>query len=306
MAKKTILRIGPRSIELTSTDKVLFPEDGITKGDLIGYYKRIANIMLPYMRGRPVMMHRFLQGIKHEGFYQKEVGDYFPEWLKRISMKKVEGGSTTYLVCDDAATLVYLAEQDCITPHVWLSRIDQPDNPDLLIFDLDPSDSDFEPVRRVAFSLRDLLSQIGMVVFVKTTGSRGLHVTVPLDRSSSFNQVRTFAEDVAKLLASRHSEHMTIEQRRDKRRGRVYIDTMRNSYGQTAVAPYAVRAKPGAPMATPLDWEELKNPGLNSQSYTLTNIFKRLDQNGDPWVGIWHAACSLDKPRRHLDALLSG
>ena len=303
MAKKATLKIEAHTIQLTNTDKVLFPDDGITKGDLIDYYHRIAETMLPYMKGRPLMMHRFLHGIKGEGFYQKEVGDYSPEWVKRVKMKK-HGGCEDYAVCDNPATLVFLAEQDCITPHVWLSRIDQPENPDLLVFDLDPSGNDFEPVRRAASSLRDLLSQLRLAVFVKTTGSRGLHVVVPLDRAADFDQVRTFAEDVARLLVSRDPEHLTIEQRKAKRRGCVYIDTLRNSYGQTVVAPYAVRAKAGAPVATPLDWEELKDPELNSQSYTLTNIFRRLVNKGDPWDKLWHEPCSLNEPRGRLNALV--
>jgi len=303
MVKKATLKIDAYTVKLTNTNKVFFPDDGITKGDLIDYYHRIAETMLPYVKGRPLMMHRFLHGIKGEGFYQKEVGDYFPEWVKRVKMKK-HGGSEDYAVCDNAATLVFLAEQDCITPHVWLSRIDQPENPDLLIFDLDPSDGDFEPVRRAALSLRDLLSTLRLAVFVKTTGSRGLHVVVPLDRAADFDQVRTFAEDVARLVAGRDPDHLTVEQRKDKRRGRVYIDTLRNSYGQTAVAPYAVRAKPGAPVATPLDWGELKNLELNSQSYTMTNIFRRLGQKGDPWDNMWHEPCSLNEPRRRLKAIV--
>jgi bifunctional non-homologous end joining protein LigD len=303
MVKKTTLKTGTYTVELTNTDKVLFPDDGITKGDLIDYYHRIADIMLPYLKERPLMMQRFLHGIKEEGFYQKEAGDYFPSWVKRATMKK-QDGTTDYVVCDNTATLVYLAEQDCITPHTWLSRVNRPDNPDLMIFDLDPSDGAFEPVRRAALSLRELLSKLGLAVFVKTTGSRGLHVVVPLDRSSGFDAVRTFAEDIAKLMASRDTEHLTIEQRKEKRHDYVYIDTMRNSYGQTAVAPYAVRAKPRAPVATPLNWEELQDPGMNAQSYTMTNIFSRFAKMKDPWDKLWHEASSLNGPRRHLKTLI--
>ena len=175
-----------------------------------------------------------------------------------------------------------------------------------MIFDLDPSDGSFEPIRQAANSLRGLLSELGLAVFIKTTGSRGLHVVVPLDRGADFDYMRTFAEDVAGLLASRDPEHLTVEQHKDKRRGRVYIDTMRNSYGQTAVTPYATRALPGAPVAAPIDWDELKDPHLHSQSYTTTNIFNRLDQKGDPWQGMWRQARSLNEPRRRLDAIISG
>jgi bifunctional non-homologous end joining protein LigD len=302
MAKKQMLKVDGRTVGITHADKILFPDDNITKGDLIDYYHQIAGTMLPYLRGRPVMMHRFTQGIKGEGFYQKEAGDYFPDWVKRATLKK-QDGSTDYAVCDDAATLVYLAEQDCITPHVWLSRVDRPDNPDLMIFDMDPSDGDFEPVRRAAFAMRDLLSELGLPSFVKTTGSRGLHVAVPLDRKAGFDLVRRFARDAAGYLARLDTKNLTVEQRKDKRRGRVYIDVMRNGYAQTAVAPYAVRARPGAPVAAPLDWDELKDPRLNARSYTLTSIFRRLDRKGDPWAGIWQQAVSLNEASQRLNAL---
>ena len=305
MKKRGKIRMGAYTIELTNPDKALFPDDDITKSDLIDYYRRIAMTMLPYMRERPVVMHRFIQGIKGEGFYQREAGDYFPHWIRRTVMKK-QDGSTSYVVCNNAATLVYLAEQDCITPHVWLSRIDRPDNPDLMIFDLDPSHDSFEPVRHAAYSLRVLLSELGLAVFVKTTGSRGLHVEVPLDRKAGFDYVRIFSADVAGLLAKREPEHLTAEQRKDKRHGRVYIDTMRNSYAQIAVAPYATRALPGAPVATPIDWQELKDPHLHAQSYNIKNIFIRLEHKENPWQGMWQHARSLNEPRQKLDTLLSG
>ncbi len=305
MAKKETLQVGSQTVGITHAAKVLFPDDGLTKGDLIAYYHRIAATMLPYLKGRPVMMHRFPRGIKDQGFYQKEIGDYFPDWVKRATLPK-QDGSTDYVVCDDAATLVYLAEQDCITPHVWLSRADRPDNPDLMIFDLDPSDGDFAPVRRAAEALRDLLTELGLPSFLKTTGSRGLHVAVPLDRRAGFDPVRAFARDVAGHLAKLDPQNLTVEHHKDKRRGRVYIDAMRNGYAQTAVAPYAVRARPGAPVAAPLDWDELKDTKLNSRSYTMTNIFRRLERQKDPWDGLWRRAASLDEAAKRLNTMRKG
>jgi len=305
MAKKETLQVGNRAVAITHAAKVLFPDDGITKGDLIDYYHKIAPTMLPYLEGRPVMMRRFPRGITGEGFYQKEIGDYFPDWVKRATLPK-QAGSTDYVVCDDAATLVYLAEQDCITPHVWLSRVDHPDNPDLLIFDLDPSDGDFAPVRQAAYALRDLLSDLGLPVFLKTTGSRGLHVTIPLDRKAGFDPVRAFARDAAAYLAARDPKNLTVEHHKDKRRGRVYIDVMRNGYAQTAVAPYAVRARPGAPVAAPLDWDELKDPKLNARTYTIANVFRRLERKKDPWAGIWRRAASLNEASQRLNAMKKG
>jgi bifunctional non-homologous end joining protein LigD len=215
-----------------------------------------------------------------------------------------EDGVTNYVVCDSKAALTYLADQACVTPHLWLSRFDKPHNPDLLIFDLDPSGSDFEPVRQAALTLGQLLIKLGLSAFVKTTGSRGVHVVCPLDRSADFDKVRTFAEDVAHHLAGLDSANLTIEQRKEKRKGRVFIDTLRNSYAQTAVAPYALRARAGAPVATPITWEELKAPKLQPQSYNMKNIFKRLAKVKDPWAGMWTAkAGSIDQPWKKLKAL---
>ena len=290
------------SIEISNADKFLFPEDKISKKDIIDYYSKIARVMLPYLKERPVTMHRFPDGIEAEGFYQQAVSDYFPEWIERVTVKK-EGGEVTHPVCSNAATLVYLANQACITPHVWLSRRDRLDYPDLLIFDLDPPDDDFSTVRDAALALRDLLHEIGLEPFVKTTGSRGLHVVVPLDRSDDFDEVRTFARQVAHMLAERQPEQLTDEQRKEKRGKRVFVDTLRNSYGQTTVAPYALRAKPGAPVATPLDWGELQDEKLHSQTYTLTNILGRISRKNDPWQGIWRNSRSLKKARERLEAI---
>jgi bifunctional non-homologous end joining protein LigD len=188
-------------------------------------------------------------------------------------------------VCDDAATLAYLAGQGCITPHIWLSRIDRPRHPDRLIFDLDPPKG-FEQARTAALLVRELLSELGLASFVMTTGSRGLHVVVPLDRAADFDTVRAFARDVAELLAERHPDEVTTEARIAKRRGRLFLDTTRNAYAQTGVAPYGVRAMSGAPVATPLRWEELDDRGgLDSQTYSVRNVLERIEREGDPWRG---------------------
>jgi bifunctional non-homologous end joining protein LigD len=297
------LRVGSRQLELTHEDKVLFPRDGITKGDLVAYYRRIARHMLPHLRGRPLMLHRFPDGIEQEGFYQKEASDFFPEWIKRVAAEK-EGGVVHHVVCNDAATLVYLANLACITPHAWLSRSDRLDNPDRMIFDLDPSANDFEPVRDAARSLKRILESVGLVPFLMTTGSRGLHVTVPLDRSAHFDAVRKFARDLAGMLAEENPKQLTVEQRKNKRGARVFIDTNRDAYGQTAVAVYAVRAKNGAPIATPLEWPELDGRALTPQRYNIGNIFQRLAHKPDPWAGLQRSAHSLSTPRRKLEALL--
>lgn len=271
----------------------MFPDDGLTKGDLVDYYYRISETMLPHVAGRPLTMHRFPNGIDAEGFYQKEAPDYFPQWIERVALE-VEGGRTQHQVlCNNVATLVYLANQSCITPHVWLSRADKVRYPDKLIFDLDPPSGDFEIVREAAQALREMLQQVGLVPFVMTTGSKGLHVVTPLDRTVDFDTARAFARRLAEVLAGREPDRFTTETRKNKRRGRLFLDYLRNSYGQHGVAPYAIRAKPGAPVATPLDWDELANRNLHSQSYTMQNIFRRLGQKEDPWRDMMDHARSL-------------
>lgn len=298
------IKFGPYTVELSHTGKVFFPGSKITKGDIIKYYHKVADTMLPHIKDRPVTMHRFPDGIKGEEFYQKDTPDYFPEWIERASIKRKEGGSIEMVICNKMATLVYLADQAAITLHVWLSRRDKLNYPDKMVFDLDPPDSDFEPVRSAALSLKNMVEEVGLVPFLMTSGSRGLHVVVPLNRSADFDTVRSFAQDLAEILAGRDPENLTTEIRKDKRGGRLFLDTQRNAYAQTSVAPYSVRAKEGAPVATPLEWSELKNKNLHSRSYNTRNIFQRLEKKGDPWKGMMRNSRSLKKPRKNLKKLL--
>lgn len=297
--------VGGRIIEVSAADKVLFPDAGVTKGDLAGYYARIADTMLPHLEGRPVTMQRFPDGIGEEGFYQKKAPGHFPDWIRRVSIEVEERNeSQPQVVCDDAATLLYLADQACITPHVWLSRANAFHHPDRLIFDLDPPSDDFDPVRFAARQLRDTLDEVGLSPFVMTTGSQGAHVIVPLDGSAAFDTVRTFAKDLADVVAARHPDRLTTAFRKNKRQGRLFLDYLRNAYAQNSVAPYAVRALPGAPVATPLDWDELGGD-VHAQTYTLDNIHRRMGQTTDPWIDIQDAAGALDAPRNRLDDLRS-
>jgi bifunctional non-homologous end joining protein LigD len=300
-AKPLELEVGGRAVAVSSPDKVLFPEDGTTKADLARYYARVADTMLPHLKGRPISMLRYPDGIEGESFFQKDVPEYFPGWIRRAKVEK-EGGTLEMMVAEEPAALVYLAGQACITPHVWLSRIDRPQRPDRLIFDFDPSGDDFGPVREGARRMRDLLDELGLAPFVMTTGSRGLHVTVPLDRSADFDVVRTFARGCAELLVARRPDHLTVEHRKAKRGGRVYVDTGRNAYAQTGVAPYAVRALPGAPVATPLDWSELGR--ARPRSTTIANLFRRLGRKDDPWSDIDRRARPLAKAAERLRRML--
>ncbi|HEY7470728.1 MAG TPA: non-homologous end-joining DNA ligase [Gemmatimonadota bacterium] len=303
MSARSKLRVGRRSIELSSLDKVLFPDAGVTKGDLVEHYRAVAGRMVPHLKGRPVSMQRYPSGIGGEGFYQKAAPDYFPEWIERVTVSKA-GGTVEHVVCNDAATLVYLANQNCITPHVWLSRADRPDHPDRLVFDLDPPRNDFDVVRFAARALRELLEELGLDPFLMATGGRGLHLVVPLDRRADFDTTRGFARDVADLLAARHPDRLTTEVRKDKRRGRLFLDTMRNAYAQTAVPPWAVRARPGAPVAVPLGWAELSDPRVRGGSWNTRTVGKRLARD-DPWRGMARRARSLSRPRKELDRILN-
>jgi len=276
------VRIGRRIVEITNPEKLLFPNDGITKWQLVDYYRRIAPTMLPYLRGRPLVMERYPDGIYNPGFFEKNAPSYYPDWIEIVPLRK-EGGIVRHVVCQDAATLVYLANLAVITPHAWLSRFDKPEIPDQMIFDLDPSDGDFKAVCAAAKGLHERLKKQGLTAFVKSTGSRGLHVLVPLSRRANFDQVRAFAREVATRFAESDPEHLTTEVRKNKRRGRIFVDTARNAYAQTAAPPYAVRPRDGAPVATPLNWDELESRSLGPDRFNIRTVFDRIEKIGDPW-----------------------
>lgn len=304
-SKMNMAYFGHYHVELSNTDKLLFPESDITKGDLIHYYREIAEIMLPHLMNRPLTLQRFPDGIDKKGFYQQECSDYFPEWIKTRKTPRADEKeeSVEHVLCNNQATLVYLANQAAITLHGWLSRSPRLGKPDRLIFDLDPSNKDFSAVRYAARQVASLMQNLGLKPFVMTTGSRGLHVVAPLRAESGFDDVRELAQEMAALLASRHNEELTTEHRKAKRQGRIYLDVMRNSYGQTAVLPYAVRARPGAPIATPLSLDELGDSKLDPQRWHIRNIMRRLGQKKDPWADIQRHAVKLETARRALRAL---
>ena len=282
------VRAGRVTVELSNTGKVLFPGDGITKGDLVAYYQAVAGEMLPLLRDRPVSMTRFPDGLTKAGIVQKNVPAYFPDWITRVRVRK-EGGSLQQIVCDKPATIVYLANQACIELHAFLSRLDHIDEPDQLIFDMDPPDGNrFDDVRKCGLRLRELLTgELDLPAFVKTTGGKGLHVHVPLNAKQDFGAVREFARQAAELLAARNPDLVTTEQRKDKRGSRIYADIMRNAYAQLAVAPYSVRARPGAPVATPLSWDELDDEALRPDRFTLRTVPDRIREAGRPGGGPW-------------------
>lgn len=292
MAQK--IEIDGHEIALSNTDKILFPKAKVSKGDLIDYYRRIAPTMLPRIAGRPLSLERYPDGVEAGGFMQKNASDYFPDWIRRARLAK-EDGNVDHVVAEDAATLVYLANQACVTLHVGLARTDRVDHPDFMVLDLDPSDDDFGKVKRAARDGRALLEEVGLTSFVQTTGSRGLHVWVPLDRAEPFDEVRDLASGLADALVARAPDERTTAQRKSNRGDRVFIDIARNAYGQTVVAPYSVRARPEASVATPLHWHELDSPDLEPRRYTVRNMFRRLGRMLDPWAGIEKRAQKLPR-----------
>ena len=286
------IHLGRRDISIQRPDKVLFPDAGITKLDLAEYYARIEDTVLKHYRDRALSMHRYPDGIESEGFFQKSIPKHFPDWIERATLPR-EDGDVTHVLANASGTLAYLADQGCITPHLSLSRVDRPDHPDRMIIDLDPSDEDFEKIRCAALHVREALEEIALPSFVQTTGSRGLHVVVPLNRDVGFDTVRKFSHALCRKIAEREPDLMTTAKHKNQRGKRVFLDDLRNAYGQTAVAPYAVRARPGAPVATPLEWHELKHSELNAQSYRIENLFRRLAQIEDPWKNIARHAARL-------------
>jgi bifunctional non-homologous end joining protein LigD len=257
----------------------------------VDYYRRIASTSLPHLRGRPLIMERYPEGISKGGFFQRKVPDYFPTWIDRVALRKV-GGKVTEAVAGDDATLVYMAEQNCITVHAGLSRREQLEYPARMIIDLDPSGDDFSMVQKAALTLKTVLDELQLESFVQLTGSRGMHIVIALDRSQNFDQVHEFARELAIVTAKRNSSELTVEQRKDKRGRRVFLDYMRNSYSQTAVAPYSVRAREGAPVATPITWSEASARGLSPGKYNIGNVFRRLSAKGDAWSEIDRAPVS--------------
>ena len=289
-------------VEITHPDRVLFPADGITKQDLADYYGAVADTMLPHLKGRALTVQRFPGGIGEKGFVQQDFADTLPDWMSGVKVAK-EGGTLVHPVAERPEALRWLANQGCITLHVWQSRQDRLHNPDRMVFDLDPSESDFGVVRATARAVADVLDDLGLARYVQTTGSRGLHVVVPLRAEADFDTVRQFARDVAEVVVADDDAHRTLEARKDNRGDRVYLDIMRNAYAQTAVAPYSVRARPGAPVATPLAWDELDTRGLRADRFTIRDIPKRLAGQGDPWADMVRHARALTGPHERLAKL---
>lgn len=280
-AKRLELEVDGRELSISSPDKVLFPDDGITKAQMVRYYQRIAPLLVRHSAGRPVALHRFPDGIGAGGFFQKQVGKHFPEWIPRVELS-TRDGSTEFVVIQDEATIVYLAGQGVLVFHTLFSRADAPHRPVEVMVDLDPTTADRGPIRAAAGRLRELFAERGYDPRVKTSGSRGLHVVVDVDLPD-FPAARGLALEVSEQLVAEGPDEFTLEFYKNKRGDRLLLDINRNAYQQHAVAPYSLRALPGAPVAAPLEWDEALSPRWDPQRWTITNLFRRLAQRDDPW-----------------------
>ncbi|UJA20339.1 ATP-dependent DNA ligase [Thermoleophilia bacterium SCSIO 60948] len=288
------LRVGRREVRVSSASKPLFTKPEVTKLDLARYYASVGEAMLPHVRDRPLALETFPDGIDGEQrFYMKQAPKHFPDWIERVTVEK-RGGTLTQAVACEPATLVYLAGQNVVTPHVWLSRVDEPRRPDRLTIDLDPSPGGrFADVRAIAREAGARLSAAGLVTFAMVTGSRGIHVVCPLRRDREFPEVHGYARRVAEAMVADSPERVTLEWKRDDRGTKIYLDVNRIAYAQHAVAPYGVRARRGAPVAMPIHWDELSDPKLKPDRWTTRNAVARLESEGDPWRGMGRRARKL-------------
>lgn len=289
-------------VELSNVNKLLYPDDEITKGDVIEYYRAVADAMLPHLVGRPLVLRRFPDGIDTKGFVQQDIGDHFPDWVQTADLpRRGDEGTVRHVVCEDVATLVYLANQAAIELHIWPSTVDRPGHPDRLVIDIDPPDgTELATLRTTARQVRDLYKDVGLDPFVQATGSRGFHVVAPLDRSADYEFVRGLAADLADHLAAGHPDELTTAHRKQRRGNRIFLDVGRNAYGQTFVAPYSLRARPGASAAAPLDWAELGR--ATPAGHTIHTIPKRLPRKKDPWSAMGKGTAPEDA-RTALDKL---
>lgn len=290
---------------ITHPDKVLFPEDGITKGQMAAYYEAIAAVMLPHVKGRPITMERYNAGIGKPGFIQKDVSKGFPDWLERVEVPK-KGGTVHHPLVTDTRSLLWLANMNCVTPHVWTSRVPDLYHPDICVIDLDPSRDD-EPtvLRDAALHVRDLLEELGLPSWIKTSGSKGFHIVVPLDKTTDKGEVAGFAHAVGSVLVKRHPDTLTQEFSKADRGGRILVDTGRNGYSATFAAAYAVRPKNGAPVSAPCTWEEVESGRVGPRSFTLKTTPERVKEVGDLWSELGKRRRSLNRPIERLKKLMT-
>jgi bifunctional non-homologous end joining protein LigD len=298
---------GRRFVRLSSADRVLWPDDGITKGDLWDYYEAVAPVLVPHLRNRPFTMKRYREGIAREGFFQKQAPKGMPDWIPTRTFRTWPRGSqgesrmVDFPLVNDELALLWMVQMHCIDMNAWYSRVDKPDRPDFVLFDLDPPDGGFHDAIRVAHLIRELMDEVGLASHVKTSGADGIHVLVPIARRSTFQDTYDFAEEASRLLESRRPGLVTTEWLKKKRRG-VLVDHRQNGWGRTIASAYSVRPRAGAPVSTPLDWDELTDD-VRPRDFTMTRVLERVEQRGDLFEPVLHGKQGLASARKALARL---
>jgi bifunctional non-homologous end joining protein LigD len=294
------IAVGRHTVAITHPGKLYWPGEGISKMDLVDYYLRMAPAMVPHLRDRPQALHRHPNGIDEPGFFQKNLKGALPGWISTVTVKAASTGrEVRYFVCTDAASLIVMVNAGCIEINPWFSRVPALDRPDVLVFDLDPVEIGFDAVIDCALAVKELLDQARLPSFPKTSGATGMHIYVPLHATHDFDTVREFAEFAARAVHARMPEATSLERSPVRRKRRVYLDYLRNSFSQTLAAPYSVRPRKGAPVSAPLAWEEVKS-GLDPMAFTMWTMPERLKSRGDLFKGTLGRGGSLEAARRRL------
>ncbi|MVZ67431.1 DNA ligase D [Sphingobacterium sp. DK4209] len=299
--KDESITIGNKTVQLTNLDKVYWPQDNYIKGQMIAYYEEMADHMLPYLKDKPISLHRFPNGIDADSFFQKDVDpDKIPDWVKTVPIHaESTGKDIDYIICNDKATLLYIANLGSIEINPWLATYKNPENPDFAVLDLDPNGADFEEVIRVAKLAKEFLDKMGASSFVKTSGSTGMHIYLYVAKKYDYDIVRDFIQLLAEMLHERCLETTSIVRDPKKRKGMIYLDFLQNRRGQTIASPYSLRPKEGATVSAPLDWSEVR-PGLDIKSFTIKSMLKRVKEIKDPWAGIWSSPVDIKKSLKRL------
>jgi bifunctional non-homologous end joining protein LigD len=291
-----VINIGHKELKLTHLNKIYWKEEGITKGQLINYYRKMAELIMPYLKDKPISMRRQPNGISDPGFFQKDTDTLtLPPWVKTKPLySESNDKNINYIIGDDAATLLYMVNLGCIEINPWLSSYKHSDKPDFLVIDLDPHDVPFTEVVEIALKTREIFARMKLDVFVKTSGSKGLHIYCCLGAKYDYDFVRMFAEQAANLIHNELPGITSVERNPAKRKNKTYIDFLQNSYGQTVACAYSVRPKPGATVSTPLHWHEV-NDHLKLSDYTIFNIPERVKKIEDPWKNLTKTKADLKK-----------
>lgn len=302
-ARETITVSG-KKVKITNPDKVYWPGDGYTKLDLINYYHSVSKYILPYLKNRPQSLNRHPNGISKPGFYQKDMNvEQMPDWAKTARIySKSNHTYLDYLICNDTATLLYMANLGCIEINPWHSKYTQPENPDYIMLDLDPGDISFINVVNTALIIKEICDEINIPAYCKTSGATGLHIYIPLAAKYTYEEGRTFAEILATITHQRLPDTTSIERAIAGRKHKIYIDFLQNSKGQTIVSPYSVRPRPKATVSAPLHWKEV-NHQLNPQMFTIQNMMQRLDKVGDIWQPVLKKGINLEKALKAIEKL---